>query len=804
MPQRPDLRVRRAGLVLPAIIGVMVLPHGARAAGTSDSSAAASATIDTSEQFIVTGTRDVRRTARDSNSPIDIITGADLRRTGALNLTDALSRLDPSINTSILGGSNYVSGIRMRGLTPNQVLVLVDGKRRNETGVIATYAGPEHGATPVDLDLIPASAVDHIEVLRDGAAAMYGSDAIAGVVNVILKKNPSGINLSAQTGAHPFDYQYHMPGWDYQLNADGGWSLGSDGYLRLSGQVYHGDHYDSGGIDYRSGLRDDENFSLPEQTRESLAIVAGKPITPGMEAYGNITYAHRHLELYETNRLPDILPEVYPYGFNPFSVNEENEYAATLGLKGPDLLGFRWDLSTTYGADESRLSTVNSANLNYYDTYGYTPTKGFTEAYRNALWANNLDLSRGWRVFGHDLRLSFGGEHRLETYDITPGEPATYLLGGLQGAPGLTPVSAGSWSRDVWAAYIDTEYHPTRAWNVDLAGRFEHYTDFGNTETGKISTRYDITSRLGLRATLSNGFRAPTLAEENFSSLSVTPTGASGSLAVNSAAARELGAVPLKPERSTSISGGLVAEPLRGVHLTVDAYQINIRDRIVAGGNYVGALAEDAIGLTGIALPPNLVPNDISANYFSNGASTRTQGVDVVLDTVSRLGRYGRIDWLGSLDLTRTRLDHLGLDANGNPLLNAQGVDYLTNAVPRSKLVLNAHWVMYPWDATIRQNRYGESTLLEEYQIAAPASLRYSNTQFLEFKDSPRWTTDLEVGFHLTRSVRLALGGQNVFNTLPRELPLIARYIGNSLYDTAVDSIPISGAYYYGRIDVTL
>ena len=788
--------------MLPFVVGsIQALGTGAFAApAPADDTTGAGAL---SEQVIVTGTRDWQRTARDSNSPIDIISGETLRQTGALNLSDALTRTDPSVNSSILGGSGLVSGIRMRGLSPNEVLVLIDGKRRHTSGVIATYNGPEHGSTPVDLDLIPVSAIDHVEVLRDGAAAMYGSDAIAGVINVILKKNPQGMTLSAQTGAAPFNSLYNQQGWGAQINADGGWSLGDDGYLHVSGQVYHADHYATGGVDYRSGLQDDENFGLPEQTRETLAINAGKTIVPGIDAYGLITYGHRHIQLYETNRLPNILPEIYPYGFEPSQVNEENDYSATLGLKGENLFGLHWDLSTTYGADESRLSTINTANLSYYAAYGYTPTTVFAEAYRNAQWTNNLDLSRQVSVLGKPVQVSFGAEHRLETYDITSGSPASYLLGGVQAAPGLTPQSAGSWSRDVWAGYIDTDIHPTRHWDIDLAGRFEHYTDFGNTETGKLSTRYEISPRLALRGTISNGFRAPTLAEENFSSLSVTPTGASGSLAVSSPAARLLGALPLKPERSTSVSGGIVMEPIRRVHVTVDAYQINIRDRIVGGGNYVGAVAEDAIGLTGIALPPNLVPNDVSANYFSNGASTRTQGLDIVADTRSHLGHYGSIDWSAGIDLNRTTLHHLASDANGNPLLNAQGISYLTSSVPRSKIILDAHWILGQWDVNLRQTRYGESTGLETYQIAAPAALRYSNVAFLEFKNTPRWLTDLEVGYRITPRIRLSLGGNNIFDIRPRELPEIARYQGNSLYDIAVSGIPIYGGYYYGRAAIT-
>ncbi|KXV04918.1 TonB-dependent receptor plug domain-containing protein [Acetobacter malorum] len=755
-----------------------------------------------SEQYIVTGTRDAHRTARSSSSPIDIITGAELARTGAMNVSDALVRTDPSINSSITGGSGVVAGLRMRGLSPNEVLVLVDGKRRHTTGVVATYSGPEHGATPVDLNTIPVSAIDHIEVLRDGAAAMYGSDAIAGVVNIILKKKPSRLNTTFQTGAHPFSYLYGSPGWDYQLSADGGVGFSGNGYLHVSGQVYHADHYVTG-THYRP---EDYNFGLPEETRESMAIEAGRDITENVKGYMNITYMHRHIQNYMTNRLPSVLPQVYPYGFNPSVVNEENDYAATLGLTGDTLFGsFHWDLSTTYGADESKLSTINSANLLYYATYGSTPTKGFTSGYRNAQWTNNLDISRSFKVLSRPLKLAFGAEHRLETYDIVSGNEPTYIMGGFQGAPGLTPQSAGNWSRDVWAGYIDVAISPIDKLDLDFAGRFEHYTDFGNSESGKISARYELSKRIAFRSTISNGFRAPTLAEQHFSSLSVTPTGAAGSLAVASDAARLLGASPLKPERSTNVSGGIVFEPLPGLHVTADAYQINIRDRIVGGGNYSGTVAEQAIALTGIDLPPGLDPRNVSANYFSNGASTRTQGVDINIDYVTRFGRFGKVDWSAGIDLNRTRLHHLSNDTNNQPLLNAQAIGWLTTSVPRSKIILNARWTVGEWDVNVRQTRYGQTTGNMTYQIAAPADIRYSIEHFAEFENKPRWMTDLEVTRHfLSHRLHVTLGINNLFNVRPRKLPLILRYNGNSIYDTSSSGIPISGSYYYGRIGFSL
>ncbi|MCP1197752.1 TonB-dependent receptor [Acetobacter senegalensis] len=759
-------------------------------------------TTTASEQYIVTGTRDAHRTARSSSSPISIITSTELVRTGAMNVSDALSRTDPSINSSITSGSGVVAGLRMRGLSPNEVLVLVDGKRRHTTGVVATYSGPEHGATPVDLNTIPVSAIDHIEVLRDGATAMYGSDAIAGVVNIILKKKPSGLNMTFQTGAHPFSYLYKSPGWDYQLSADGSVGFSGNGYLHVSGQVYHADHYVTG-THYRP---EDYNFGLPEETRESMAIEAGRDITESVKSYMNITYMHRHIQNYMTNRLPSVLPQVYPYGFNPSVVNEENDYAATLGLTGDTLLGsFHWDLSTTYGADESKLSTINSANLLYYATYGSTPTKGFTSGYRNAQWTNNLDISRSFKVLSRTLKLAFGAEHRLETYDIASGNEPTYIMGGFQGAPGLTPQSAGNWSRDVWAGYVDVLISPIDRLDLDFAGRFEHYTDFGNSESGKISARYEFSQRIAFRSTISNGFRAPTLAEQHFSSLSVTPTGAAGSLAVASDAARLLGASPLKPERSTNVSGGIVFEPLPRLHVTADAYQINIRDRIVGGGNYSGAVAEQAISLTGIDLPPDLDPRNVSANYFSNGASTRTQGVDINIDYMTRFGRFGKVGWSAGIDLNRTRLHHLSNDTNNQPLLNAQAIGWLTTSVPRSKIILNARWTVDEWDVNLRQTRYGQTTGNMTYQIAAPADIRYSIEQFAAFENKPRWMTDLEVTRHfLSHRLHVTLGVNNLFNVRPRKLPLILRYNGNSIYDTSSSGIPISGSYYYGRIGFSL
>ncbi len=352
----------------------------AKSGGVANSGAA------NGESVIVTGTRSLGRKARDSTSPIDVITSATLRRSGQPNLADALVRTDPSININAMGAdtADLTAAIVLRGLNPDDTLVLIDGKRRNGTANISADAGPQQGATPVDLNMIPAAAIDHIEILRDGAAAQYGSDAVAGVVNIITKKTDHGFNGSALTGANA----YNGDGWTYQVNGDQGASFGNDGYVHIGGQVYHTDHFTAPAIDDRTGLDSNHINGLPEETRETLSIGFGKTLFEDVQGYGLITYGHRHAEAYENYRLPSVLPTIYPYGFSPLETDEENEYSATLGIKGDDFLGFRWDLSSTYGADELDIGNKNTGNPKLYAATGFTPTKALAQSMRNSQWTN--------------------------------------------------------------------------------------------------------------------------------------------------------------------------------------------------------------------------------------------------------------------------------------------------------------------------------------------------------------------------------------------------------------------------------
>ncbi len=850
---RPVAASASAAAPRPAASGHAVAPPTRRAvANAADRYVAPPPARD--EQVIVTGTRASNVRARESISPVVVLSGKTLTQSGFLNLSDALTRTYPSIEVTPRGHNTnaLTSFVEMRGLGPNEVLVLVDGKRRHGTANIVQKAGPEFAASSVDLNMIPANMIDHIEVLEDGAAAMYGSDAIAGVVNIITKKQDHGLTLSSQTGANA----YNGDGWQYQFAADGGLKLGHDGFIHLSGQMYHTDHMvayspDHGMLGYWPAGADTSGYyagvvpgakantgkvnnytNMPEETRENLGIDFEKPLTDNISLYGQIVYAHRHAEILEGYEYPDLdwapgAVAMYPNGVEPITQIDENDYSATMGLKGGHLFGFDWDLSSTWGADSDRISEKSSVNLGMFasncnatDTAsprysangcGYSPKTFWDYTEKSAEWTNNLDFRRQFMV-GHSfpIGLSFGAEQRYDEYQLVSGNPDSYQTGGAEGHAGIPPQSAGKWSRDVWAGYVDVNLHPMKCLQIDLAGRYEYYTDTQDTETGKISARYDFSRRIAIRGTISNGFRAPTLQEEHFSRMNVYTDSVRGLLPVNSAAAKILGASPLKPERSTSISAGIVTEPVDGFHVEADVYQINLRDRFVQGGTVSGVTALEAIENFGFAIPAAATKvSDFNAYYLSNGASTRTQGLDIKADYTFRFHEYGDLNLSMALNLNRTRLHHNGLSSLGRPLLNDQAIGYLTTAYPRSKIILDARWNVGRWDINLRQTRYGQTTDMLEYQDWTPASatcagggaLRYSSTCFAPFNNTPRWLTDLQVGYQINQHLHVAIGANNIFNIRPRKVPQELKVAEGSQYDQDSVQVPITGGYYFGRLD---
>jgi iron complex outermembrane receptor protein len=742
---------------------------------------------------VVTGTRDTQRSAAESLSPIDVISAKDLQRTGQTDLRDALVKLLPSVNRLAQTGdaANLTSALTLRGLSPNHVLLLVNGKRRHTSANITADSGSQQGATPVDIDLIPVSAVDHIEVLRDGAAAQYGSDAIAGVINVILKSTSSGGGLTLTSGEY-----YKHDGFTLGGASDAGLAFGGDGFLHLSAEYRRHEHSLRSGPDERTGTYVNHTIGDPQIRRESFGANAGISVSKDVEVYAFATAAHRSGGSMQNYRLPSKLPQLYPNGFSPVETSNETDGALTAGVKGTDLAGWRWDLSASYGADNVKIGMVDSANTDLYAATGATPTSFHLSQFQNTQQSANGDIARSFDtgLLPSALSTALGAEFRRETYEIGAGDAASWFGSGAQALPGLSPVSAGKHSRNIGAAYIDLATHFTRQWEGDLAARYEHYSDAGSSRNAKLSTRYEFDPRLAVRATASTGFRAPSLAQEYYTSLNVSPTTAGGQLAVNSQAARSLGALPLNPEKSRSLNLGVVAEPLENLHLTLDAYRITIRDRIVQGGTYSGQAAIDALTAAGISLPTGL--SSVSANYFSNGVDTRTQGLDVVAGYPTSLGQAGRIDWDVGANINNSKVTRIANDGNGRPLLNAQQVGYLTTATPKNKLIAGGVWNLDKWGVSLHATRYGK-TATEATFYSGPNI--YSTSVFNHIENARKTIADLEVRYTVSKRLQIAGGANNLFNTYPTTVPLISRYLGVYQYDTAAAQIPFNGGYYYLR-----
>lgn len=796
---------RRRAAALAAFMLASGGTMSARAAAPSD--AAQSAPVSgqqgtfagTVQDVVVsTGTRETDKKAAQSLSPVDVIGAQALQATGQQNLRDALIAISPAISRQEYAGDTAVlkDVLTLHGLSPDHVLVLVNGKRRHTSANVSLDTGPQQGSTGVDIDTIPVGLIDHIEILRDGASAQYGSDAIAGVINIILKSDTRGGSIDNATGQ-----TYKGDGLRQSNSATVALALGQNGFLDLSAEYDRRNHTVRTGVDdyfgvYPHGLYNPIEGD-PSSTRETVGFNAGYFVSDDVELYGFGTYAHRNAAAYQNYRPPIVLPAVYPNGFSPQETVNENDYSFTIGAKGEHLFGWSWDLSSTYGGDYNGLGMANSANTGLFAAMGSTPADFRLGSLESRQWTSNLDLSRPLRLplLPAPVNVSVGLEQRHETYEVGAGDPASYLDGGSQALPGFAPVSASNNSRDVLGTYVDLSTKLTPKWQIELAGRYEHYSDVGDTTNGKISTRYDFTPQIALRGSVSTGFRAPSLAEEYFTNLNVSPASAQGLLAANSNAARLIGAAPLKPEASTNYNLGLVLNPVHDLNVTIDAYQIAIRNRIVIGGTASGAAAIAAMSAAGIAIPSTVPASAVSASYFTNGASTRTSGIDLAGTYHSSFGRWGRVDWDLGVNLNNTSVTKIAPGPNGRAALNAQQVAWLSTSTPKNKIVVGGTWHLDRWAFSLHETRYGPTTTQATY-ITGPNA--FSTTNFLEFHNAPKYVTDLEVRYDVDRHLQVALGANNLFDAYPSKVPAIAQLEGFQ-YDAYGSQIGTNGGFYYLR-----
>jgi iron complex outermembrane receptor protein len=758
------------------------------------------------QQVVVTGTRATDRTAAESLSPIDIVSPADLTSSGATDLASALNTVLPSLDfprPAINDGNDALRPATLRGLSPDDVLVLVDGKRYHTSALVNYNSAVGRGAAPVDLNSIPISAIDHIEVLRDGAAAQYGSDAIAGVINIVLKHGSAagGNSISANGGVmdkgdganNGVDGSVGIPlggpdgkapgwmrlAWNYQSQMNTNRSANTDRSTTLAGAT------NNTGYPY-------ERYGDPAEKTYQLLLNFGYNITPNIELYGYLNGSKRDVTsngYYRAYNSARNVPEIYPNGFLPQIVNHTNDTAFVFGVRGHTASGWHWDVSADYGENHLVFDIQNSVNTNLYYTKGYSPTYFHAGTFANKQGVLNVDLSKefDWGL-RNPVTVAFGAEYRNESYDIGAGDPDSYFFdpntlipgttspyaGGSQVYPGLTPEVAGDFTRHSKAAYVDLETDFTDKWSAGVAARYEDYSDAGSTRSGKISTRYQLTPTFALRGTVSNGFRAPSLAQQNYESVvTLIQNGALaqiGTYRTSDPAAIALGAKPLTPEKSVNYSVGGIWQPTSNFNATMDLYQIRIWHQI---------LYSDQIA---VSIPNSQVTG---AQFFVNGATSRTRGADIIASYHLDLDAWGALNLSGSANYNGTKVLQVSTSAFGRA---SQGL--LTDATPRTKYVLAGDWQMRSFGFHANLTRYGTVTRLGDDA---------NGDEDQTF--SARWLLDLSASYNW-QAWTFTVGADNVTNQYPTKASL------NNVYEDRADGLQYSslspfgfnGRYWYGKV----
>jgi iron complex outermembrane receptor protein len=811
------------------------------------------------QEVIVTGTRQTGIQAADSAAPIQIISSEALVNAGSPDLMTALSTLVPSFVVQGFGGdmANQTIQARLRGLSPNHVLVLIDGKRRHTTANLGILQSSFQGGAGADLSFIPISAIDHVEVLTEGAAAQYGSDAIAGVINIILKKNSSGGSANTLYGAN-----FDGGGQTTDTSANAGFAPLDDStsYFNVTGEIKNHAHTQRGNVDpnvatpllatYPEDAQEVNAEGYPylnriqgdaEQHLKLASYNAGFTFPGDVEFYSFGTYGHKEANSYENYREPHkavyvdpttgVTSYLYPFGYDPQEQLVEEDYQLTAGLKGA-IAAWNWDLASEYGEDHDVFNTIDSANNSYYAAFGYSPKNFHDGNFITTQWTTTLDFNHDFDIgMAGPLNVAFGGEYRKESYQITPGDPLSYEYSGAASFAGYQPINATDKDRKNEAGYIDLAGKPIANLQVDLAGRYEHFSDFGNTTVGKFTARYDFTPEFAVRATVSNGFRAPTLAEEYYTGLNVGPTTANGQLAPNAAGSALLGlGGGLKPEKSDNYSLGIVFRPLPGLTATLDIYDIEVRNRIVGTGNLNGIIngvpvpgAGDillALKDSGLTIDPSV--SSVGINLFANGINTRTKGTDFVLSYPQDYV-WGHVDWsLGATYNETTITSYVATtpELGGQPLFNPTAFSDLTTTSPKIYANFGGVWTLNAFSVSVKEFIYGPTSewdsdngdLFSEGKTACPAaqgSFESGGDCFFNTRIGTLATTNLELGLQAMKGLKIAIGANNLFNRYPTQqnANLVGAYYAYTASpdNSAVTKYPgfspvgIDGGFYYAR-----
>jgi iron complex outermembrane receptor protein len=812
-----------AGAILACPLAASAQSSGQTAAPQDDA-----ATVD---EVVVTGTRAVGRTRLDTIAPVDVISGETLMRQGAgTELAAALSATAPSISfprPAISDGSDHVRPATLRGLAPDQTLVLVNGQRGHVAALLNVNGNIGRGSTAFDLNTIPTVTLGTTEVLRDGASAQYGADAIAGVINLRLREADHGGGLTATYGVYDTDFDTARGSHsetDGEQSSLAGWvglKLLGDGFLTISGELQQRDPTNRSDYSATTAVNGGNattvlgRFGDPKTRAGSIWYNAGKPLSGGWEAYSFGGYQHRYSQAAATARPYNDarnVQAIYPNGFTPVIGASIDDYNIYGGIKGP-ALGFDVDLSAGYGRNELDYTVLNSLNTSYGAA---SKTKFEAGGLGYDQLTVSLDAVRQIDAGLYEpLNLAIGAEYRRESFEVTAGEPASYnkgpLSGGLgsQGFPGFQPSNAVDVDRHNVGVYVDLEGKFTEQLTVGGAVRYEDYSDFGDTLTGKLSARYDFTPSFALRGAISTGFKSPALQQQFFSytstNLVATNAGTSlieaGTFRVNSPTAIALGAKPLQPETSTNFSLGAVLRH-GGFELTVDAYRIDIENRIVYSENLGGTGSRDGQSAATAALINSYLTNAFgisAARFFLNGVDTTTSGLDIVSRYRLPTDSLGRFDFtlaanMNTTEVTRTPPAPV-ITIPGGTITTTPGFLFdrgnalsFEEGTPESKLLGSVDWTFGDFGATAKATYY-DSVLVA------------NNASTLDYSTGYATLIDLEGRYTFPMGVSAAIGVNNLTDEYPNYTPLGINAPTGSVGFPSYSPYGFNGRFFYARLN---
>lgn len=775
------------------------------------------------QEVQLVGSRNTKRTVTNSAVPIDIINIKDVTtQSGKIEINELLQYLAPSFNAnkqSGSDGSDHVDPASLRGLGPDQTLVLINGKRRHQSSLINLFGTRGRGNTGTDLNAIPATAIKRIEILRDGAAAQYGSDAIAGVINIVLNDNVNELTGAVTTGIYRNDPQGdflpgtpNTPGFQLDQNGNGnsygkdksydgfsiktgvnyGLKLGKNGgFINLTGEYLSKDKTLRPGFDFRKG------FGEAEIKSYNLMANLQVPLSKNIDLYVFGGRNDRNTDAYAFTRNDGerVVESIYPGGYTPRITSKiiDNSIAFGFKVKAGD---WNIDLSNAYGknAFDYRIKGTLNASLE-----NASPTEFDAGGFSLSQNTTNLDFSRNFKSVMNGLNFAFGGEYRIEQYEITAGEEGSYATydtngtpitnpltqfapidpisgnprpGGSQGFPGFSPINEVNEQRTSSAAYVDAELDVSDEFLLGAALRYENYSDFGNTLNLKMAYKFKLSQNISLRGSFSTGFRAPSLAQIYFNT-SFTNFNASGAseilLAANgSAVTQGFGIDKLKEEKSRNGSVGLTGK-FGKFSATVDGYLINVSDRIVLTGYF------DATAL-------NLGVD--SAQFFVNGVSTVSKGVDVVFAWKNSFGssKLGAtlVGNVNSMNVSRVNNGTLDQET----FFGAREIAFLRSSAPNSKFGLNLNYERKWFDAGMAFTRFSKVVLVDYAGL---------NNVY-----DPKIVSDLTLGFQLIKELKLSIGSNNLFNIYPTKQDESGNTEAGGYWDSV--QMGFSGAYYYTRL----